>query len=104
MLIIGIASVATLSLATLCFPATAQSSRIICIGVLTEAETPTSAWPLGIIHDADGHYICTIDRNTAGHDPLSPCSAGHKCRVIGTFHKVGQTYSIEKIISIGRVD
>jgi hypothetical protein len=104
MRIIGIALVPTFSLAPLCFPATAQSGRITCTGILTEGETPTSAWPLGIIHDANGHYLCTIDRNKAGRDPLEPCSVGNKCRVIGTFHKVGQIYSIQTIISADRAE
>jgi hypothetical protein len=91
-------------LALLSVPATAQSDRITCTGILTEAETRTSAWPLGIIHDAGGHYMCTIDRTASGHDPLKPCSVGNKCRLIGTFRKVGQTYSIQAIISVDRAE
>ena len=83
--------------------ATAEPDRIACTGILTEAETRTSAWPLSVIHDTGGHYICTIERSTGGN-PLKTCAVGEKCRVIGTFHKVGQTYSIEKIISVNRAE
>ena len=101
---IASAAVGIFLLAPLSIPATGQPDRITCTGILTEAETRTSAWPLRIIHDAVGHYMCTIDRAASGHDPLKPCSVGDKCRVIGTFHKVGQTYSIEKIISVDRAE
>jgi hypothetical protein len=104
MRVISIAIGLTVALAVLSIPATAQSNRITCTGVLTEAETRSSAWPLGIIHDVGGHYICTIDRAASGHDALKPCSVGDKCRVIGTFHKVGPTYSIQTIISVDRTE
>jgi hypothetical protein len=71
---------------------------------VTETETGTSAWPLRIIQDAGGHYICTIDRTGSGRDPLKPCSVGGRCRVIGTFRKVGQKYSIQTIISVDLVE
>jgi hypothetical protein len=99
---IASAAVGIFLLALLSIPATGQSDRITCTGILTEAETRTSAWPLGIIHDALGHYMCTIDRTASGHDPLKPCSVGDKCRVIGTFHKVGQTYSIRSCENTGQ--
>jgi hypothetical protein len=98
---IASAGVGIFLLALLSIPTTGQPDRITCTGILTEAETQTSASPLGIIHDAVGHYMCTIDRTASG-DPLKPCSVGDKCRVIGTFRKVGQTYAIEKIISVDR--
>ena len=66
--------------------ATAEPDRIACTGILTEAETRTSAWPLSVIHDTGGHYICTIERSTGGNQ-LKTCAVGEKCRVIGTFHK-----------------
>jgi hypothetical protein len=96
------ALVSVLLLAELSVGATAEPDRITCTGIVTEAETRTSAWPLSVIQDTGNHYVCTIDR-TAARD-LKPCSLGGKCRVIGTFHKVGQTYSIEKIISVDRAE
>ena len=103
--ILGICAVVpTFSLVPLSVPAAAQSDHLTCTGIMTEVETRTSAWPLRVIHDLDGHYICTIDRDASGHDPLKPCSVGDKCRVSGTFHKVGHTYSIDKIISVDRAE
>jgi len=84
--------------------AKAETDQVTCTGILTEAETRTSAWPLGVIQDTDGHYFCTIDRSASGHDLLKACSLGGKCRVIGTFHKTGATYSILRILSAGRVE
>lgn len=82
--------------------ARAESNQVTCTGILTEAETRTSAWPLGVIQDMKGHYFCTIDRSVPGHDLIKACSLGDKCRVIGTFQKVGFTYSILRVISVTR--
>jgi hypothetical protein len=83
--------------------AMARGNRITCTGTLVDVATRSGAdWPLAVIYDASGHYTCTIDRTGSGHDPLRPCSAGEKCRVVGTFRKVGQTYSIRTILSINR--
>jgi hypothetical protein len=98
------ALVLTLLLGLLTGPATAQSDRISCTGIVTETETGTSAWPLRVIQDAGGHYICTIDRTGSGRDPLKPCSVGGRCSVTGTSHKFGQTYSIQTIISVDRAE
>jgi hypothetical protein len=35
---------------------------------------------------------------------LRPCNAGEKCRIVGTFRKIGQTYSIRLINSVDNVD
>jgi hypothetical protein len=87
-------------------PATmAQEGRITCTGILVDVDTRARAeWPLAVIYDANGHYTCTIDRTGSGHDPLRPCSAGEKCRVVGSFRKIGQTYSIRTIVSVDRVE
>ena len=98
------ALVPTLFLVPLDVRAAAEPDRITCTGILTEAETRTSAWPLGVIQDIGGHYICTIDRTVSGRDLMKPCSVGQKCRVIGTFRKVRQTYSIQTIISADRAE
>ena len=95
------------TIALLIVPATAvaQPNRITCTGTLVDvAIRARDEWPLAVIYDADGGYTCTIDRTGAGHDPLRPCSVGEKCRVIGTFRKVGQTYSIRMIVSVDRAD
>ena len=93
------------ALAFACVPANAQSNRITCAGILIDVDMRTNAeWPLAVIYDADGHYTCTIDRTGSGHEPLKPCSAGEKCRVVGTFRKVGHTYSIRIIDSVDRAD
>jgi hypothetical protein len=84
--------------------AKAESDAVTCTGILTEAETRTSAWPLGVIQDTNGYYFCTIDRTASGHDLLKACSLGDKCRVIGTFQKVGPTYSIVRVISVTRAE
>jgi hypothetical protein len=88
-----------LLISSLSFGAKAESDQVTCTGMLTEAETRTSAWPVGVIQDTSGHYFCMIDRSASGHDLLKACSLGGKCSVIGTFHKVGPTYSILRIIS-----
>jgi hypothetical protein len=82
-------------------PAAAQSNRITCTGILIDVDLSAGAeWPLAVIYDSSGHYTCTIDRKGSGHDPLRPCSVGEKCRVVGTFRKIGQTYSIRTIVSV----
>jgi hypothetical protein len=82
--------------------AEAEPDQVTCTGILTETETSTSAWPLGVIQDTNGHYFCTIDRGASGRDLLKACSLGDKCRVIGTFQKVGHTYSIVRVVSVAR--
>jgi len=89
----------------LSFPARAQSNRITCTGTLVDVWLRANAgWPLGVIYDADGHYACAIDRSGAGHEPLKPCSFGEKCRVVGVFRKVGETYWIRTIVSVDRAE
>jgi hypothetical protein len=88
----------------LSFAAKAGPDQVTCTGTLTEAETRTSAWPLGVIQDTSGHYFCTIDRTASGHHLLKACSLGAKCRVIGTFEKVGPTYSILRVISVTQAE
>jgi hypothetical protein len=74
------------------------ADRISCTGTLMEVDVRKGAdWPLAVIWDTDGKYACTIDRGGAGHDPLRGCNVGEKCRVVGTFQKIGQTYSIKII-------
>lgn len=84
--------------------AKAEPDQVTCTGILSEAETRTSAWPLKVIQDADTHHFCTIDRTASGHDLFKACSLGDKCRVIGTFRKVGPTYSILRVISVTRAE
>jgi len=75
-----------------------KSDCISCTGTLTEVDVRKNAdWPLAVIWDTDGKYACTIDRSGSGHDPLRGCNVGEKCRVVGTFQKIGQTYSIKII-------
>jgi hypothetical protein len=86
-------------------PAGAQLNRITCTGIHIDVDVRTRAeWPLTVIWDTDGHYACTVDREGSGHDPLRPCSVGEKCRIVGTFRKVGQTYSIRTIVSVDHFD
>jgi hypothetical protein len=87
---------------SLSWRAKAESDAVTCTGILTETETRRSAWPLGVIQDTSGHYFCT--RTASGHDLLKACSLGDKCRVIGTFQKVGPTYSILRVISVTRAE
>ena len=94
----------TLLIGSLNSAAKAGPDQVTCTGILTEAETRTSAWPLGVILDTNGHYFCTVDRSVSGHDLLKACSLGEKCRVIGTFQKIGHTYSILRIISVTRAE
>ena len=61
-------------------------------------------WPLAVIYDVSGHYTCTVDRSASGHDPSRPCPVGEKCRIVGTFRKIGQTYSIKTIVSVNHLD
>ena len=71
----------------------AQSRNITCTGTLIDLEIkPGAEWPLAVIYDVIGRYACSIDRTGSGHDPLSPCSLGEKCRITGTYRKIGQTY------------
>jgi hypothetical protein len=78
--------------------AQAGSNRISGTGTLMDVDVRKNAdWPLAVIWDTDGKYACTIDRGGAGHDPLRPCNVGEKCRVVGTFQKIGETYSIKII-------
>ena len=86
-------------------PASAQSNRVTCTGILIDVDLRAGdEWPLAVIYDMTGHYTCTIDRRGSGHDPLRPCSVGEKCRIVGTFRKIGQTYSIRTIVSVDYVD
>jgi hypothetical protein len=79
------------------------ADRVTCTGTLVDVDTrPGAKWPLAVIYDVTGQYTCTIDRSWSGHDPLRPCSVGEKCRVVGTFRKVGQTYTIQTILSVDR--
>ena len=79
-------------------PAKAQSNRVTCTGTLIDVDVRKNAdWPLAVIWDSEGGYACTVDRGRAGHDPLRGCNVREKCRLIGTFQKVGQTYSIKTI-------
>ena len=96
--------VPALLIASLSWGAKAESDAVTCTGILTETETRTSAWPLRVIQDTSGHYFCTIDRTASGHDLLKACSLGDKCRVIGTFQKVGHTYSILRVVSVVRAE
>jgi hypothetical protein len=78
--------------------AQAQSGKITCTGTLIDVDlTARAQWPLAVIWDTNGNYACTIDRAWSGHDPLRPCNIGERCRVVGTFRKIGQTYSIKTI-------
>ena len=91
-------------------PAKAQSNRVICTGVLVNVYVKPHInaqrdWPLAVIYDASGDYTCTIDRSGSGHDPLRPCNAGEKCRVVGTYERnvkgdYAQTYLIGTLISV----
>jgi hypothetical protein len=77
-----------------------ETATITCSGTLVDVELKPRAWPLAVIDDEAGGYACTIDRAGAGHDPMRPCSAGTKCRIVGTYRKIGQTYPIQTVISI----
>src|SRR5262245_59116533 len=86
-------------------PAKAQANRVTCTGTLIDVDVRARAdWPLAVIWDTDGKYACTIDREGSGHDPLRGCNVGEKCRVVGTFRKIGQTYSIRTILSVTYVE
>jgi hypothetical protein len=92
------------------FTASAQGNRVTCIGVLLNVYVKPHInaqrdWPLAIIYDESGGYACTIDRSGSGHDPLRPCNAGEKCRVVGTYERkvkgdYAQTYLIGTLISV----
>ena len=78
--------------------------QIACTGTLIDVDLrPRALWPLAVIYDEAGNYACTIDRGNSGHEPLKPCSMGEKCRVEGTYRKIGATCSIQIITSIDRV-
>ena len=79
----------------------AQSDEsVTCTGKLTDIQARTKGWPLAVIYDADARRTCTIDRAEAEQDPMKPCSAGERCRVNGTYRRVGNIYSIRTIISV----
>jgi hypothetical protein len=103
---LAVAAMSIAMLAPAAESASAQSTRYItCTGILIDVDVRTRAqWPLAVIWDADGNYACTVDREGSGHDPLRPCNAGEKCRIVGTFRKIGQTYSIRLINSVDNVD
>ncbi|WP_141934682.1 hypothetical protein [Bradyrhizobium sp. UNPA324] len=87
------------------YPARAQKNVITCTGTLIDVWLkPKADWPLAVIYDAAGGYACSIERMGAGHDPLRPCSVGKKCRVVGTYRKLGvgeqPTYSIQTITDL----
>jgi hypothetical protein len=83
----------------------AQPNRITCTGTVIDVDTRAKAeWPLAVTYDENGHYTCTVDRAGSGHDPLRPCSVGEKCRVVGSFQKIGHTYSIRMIVSVDRAE
>jgi hypothetical protein len=89
----------------LSYSAVAQSDEsITCTGKLINIQTRAKGWPLAVIYDADAGRTCTVDRAEAEQDPMKPCSAGEKCRISGTYHRVGNTYSIHTIISVDRAD
>jgi hypothetical protein len=87
-------------------PALAQKNNITCTGILIDIDLkPRADFPLAVIYDATGGYTCLIDRSGSGHDPLRPCEAGRKCRVVGAFsRKVGQTYTIRTLVSVDQVE
>jgi hypothetical protein len=96
------AAALALALAT---PALAANNQITCTGILIEVDTSARAnWPLSVIWDIEGKYASTINREGSGHDPLRGCNVGEKCRVVGTFLKIGQTYSIKTLISLTWID
>ena len=98
-------SLALIMLLTLSHRAFAQSDdSVTCTGKLTDIQTRAIGWPLAVIYDADARRTCTIDRAEAEQDPMKPCSAGERCRVSGTYRRVGNTYSIRTIISVDRAD
>jgi hypothetical protein len=83
----------------------AQSDEsVTCTGKLMDIQTRTTGWPLAVVYDADARRTCTIDRADADQDPMKPCSAGERCRVNGTYRRVGNTYLILTIISVDRAD
>jgi hypothetical protein len=83
----------------------AQSDEsVTCTGKLMDIQTRAKGWPLAVVYDADARRTCTIDRADAEEDPMKPCSAGERCRVNGTYRRVGNTYSILTIISVDRPD
>jgi len=88
-----------------CLPNSAfGQTNITCTGRLIDVQTRPAGWPLAVIYDVEAKRTCTIDRAEAEHDPMKPCNAGEQCRVSGTYRRVGNTYSIRTIISVGRAD
>jgi len=77
---------------------------VTCIGKLMDIQTRTKGWPLAVIYDADARRTCTVDRAEFEQDPMKPCGAGERCRISGTYRRVGNTYSINTIISVDRAD
>jgi len=94
---------ALIMLTILSHPALADET-VTCIGRLIDLQTRTTGWPLAVIYDADAKRTCTIDRAGAARDPLTPCDAGERCRVSGTYRRIGNTYSIQTIISVDRAE
>ena len=81
-----------------------SDESVTCTGKLMDIQTRTKGWPLAVVYDADARRTCTIDRAEAEEDPMKPCSAGERCRVSGTYRRVGNTYSILTIIFVDRPD
>jgi hypothetical protein len=85
--------------------ALAQSKTVTCTGTLIEVYV-NPRWPLAVIYDAAGNYTCSVDRRGAGHDPIKPCTAGEKCRIVDTYRMFGDdkihdpTYSIQSIETV----
>lgn len=86
-------------------PALAEQNTITCTGTLIDVWLkPNADWPLAVIYDAAGGYTCSLDRTGAGHDPMRPCTAGKRCRVVGTYRKFGAgqqpTYAIRSLTDL----
>jgi len=100
-----VTSLVLIMLLALSHGAFAQSDEsVTCTGKLIDIQARTIGRPLAVIYDADARRTCTIDRAEAEQDPIKPCSAGERCRVSGTYRRVGNTYSIHTIISVDRAD
>jgi hypothetical protein len=85
-------------------------NRMTCTGTLVDVWLkPKDRWPLAVIFDEAGNYTCSIDRGSAGHDPLKPCAAGERCRITGSTRKhegyAGKdpTFSIQLLDSVERI-
>ena len=82
---------------------------ITCTGLTIDVGLRPNAWALAVIYDAAGGYTCTIDRAGAGHDPMRPCSAGEKCRLVGIYSRkidtgYSTTYVIDRINSLDTIE